>query len=345
MQEILDGPIAVEENELPPPDETEEEMKLREEDKTWLRDEIKLAMQEVLAEGIGPLVDQRIEKSWRHKSWPILRNIGVIALVVTVVLTLFIFAMTEHSAANTRLGAEKEFEGETKQHLANLDESIRRLEGLLKDVKGSVSGLRLSGLTAQPTTAKTVQQLSKIVESAKSADQKIDPNAIADSGRLLIQESATNPEAWRAAGLLVDYKSSLNAAAAPSIANQIEYKNVHADLGIEGSEPWVGRLGAIGSAQGDDRAQIRPLTQPDNVNDPKTGVAYFVVNGGLLDIDGLLLRNVIVVNSKVVYRGKPVRMTHVYFVNCTFEMQRAKNTFKFAESILSLEPSTTFSGE
>ncbi len=96
MQQLLDEPLLIKDNELPPLDENEEEMKLREDDKTWLRDEIKAAMQEVLAEGIEPLVDRRIEKSWRHKSWPLLRNVGAITSVVTVVLTLFLFALTEH---------------------------------------------------------------------------------------------------------------------------------------------------------------------------------------------------------------------------------------------------------
>ncbi len=53
------------------------------------------------------------------------------------------------------------------------------------------------------------------------------------------------------------------------------------------------------------------------------GPEFFLAEGISLPLDGLRLRNVIFLNSKMIYAGGPAEMENVYFVNCTFDVRRS----------------------
>lgn len=59
-----------------------------------------------------------------------------------------------------------------------------------------------------------------------------------------------------------------------------------------------------------------------------------------MTLDGYRLKNVVFDNVTVVYRGGPLIMESVYFVNCKFELQKDDRGQKFAQDILDHVPAT-----
>ena len=56
--------------------------------------------------------------------------------------------------------------------------------------------------------------------------------------------------------------------------------------------------------------------------------------------DGFQLRNVIFDGVGIEYKGGPIRLENVYFVNCTFDVQRTSEGQEFAKATLSHVPVT-----
>ncbi len=85
---------------------------------------------------------------------------------------------------------------------------------------------------------------------------------------------------------------------------------------------------------------------PDKNLSKPNGPAVLFLDGGTVVLDGMYFKRVIIRNAKVVYRGGPVHMEDVYFVNCTFTWEPTqKNTLLFARSVFSPDSATTFSAE
>jgi hypothetical protein len=101
---------------------------------------------------------------------------------------------------------------------------------------------------------------------------------------------------------------------------------------------------SIGTVPHDVAAKIAPIGT-DIDNDLKVGDAYIVEDGGGIIIDGMEMRDVVFRGTHIVYNGGPIRMTNVYFLNCTFEMEPKKNTRNLAIAVLAPSPAITFSGE
>lgn len=80
-----------------------------------------------------------------------------------------------------------------------------------------------------------------------------------------------------------------------------------------------------------------------NKNVPN-GPRYISAEGGAVILDGMELKNVVFSNTQIVYNGGPLRMTDVYFLNCTFAMRQNHNAQNLAAAILSPSASTAFTG-
>ncbi|MGH9598966.1 MAG: hypothetical protein ACRD27_03830 [Terracidiphilus sp.] len=56
------------------------------------------------------------------------------------------------------------------------------------------------------------------------------------------------------------------------------------------------------------------------------------------------MKRILIENAEIVYDGGPLQMEDVYFVNCTFTFAHQRNDELLAESLLSPDAKTTFSG-
>jgi hypothetical protein len=78
-----------------------------------------------------------------------------------------------------------------------------------------------------------------------------------------------------------------------------------------------------------------------NRNNP-IGRAYVVGVGGEVVLDNMNMRNVVFQNAHIKYSGGPVKMSNIYFVNCTFDLPKNEQGEQFALSILD-SPAISFS--
>ena len=72
------------------------------------------------------------------------------------------------------------------------------------------------------------------------------------------------------------------------------------------------------------------------------GDEYIFAKGGAFVIDGMQMKNVIFTNVHIIYHGSPLQMDNVFFVNCTFSVDRQPSGQSFADTFLKSGPSTTF---
>ena len=309
MQTVLDYEAIVEENELPPQIENEEDMALNEVDKAWIKQEIQAAHKR---SGLGKLTGF-------IKDWSGTGAAGAILLL-----------------AFTQWSAYTEFRTHANDRLDVIEKKLSVLGGTFAE-------LQLNDLSNQPLNGPTVKKITSLVASAIQNKENINPEALSSLGQKIIQASDKQPDAWVAALAVLDYKSFANqqAASIPVVGIPAIYTHYRLAIPTGMKAPTFRVSGNVpeGSA-----ARFNPIGDDRNYGQPK-GNAFIFGEGGNVALDGMQLRNVVLRNVKIFYGGGPLIMENVYFVNCTFEMQRAKNTFELAESIISPEPATTFSGE
>jgi hypothetical protein len=324
MQVVLDEPIAVEENGLPPQIENEEDMGIRKEDWPLIHAEL----------------DKRIEALQPH-GWQKFLNwakeIGIIGSYLTLLASLLAIALSAVYVAVTRVAAQATFQSDTKH---SLDEITQHLD----KIDGTIATANLDRLSKLPITPQTIAEVSRVVRQAREEAQKIDPTVVSAAGQNYLQASVSQPEAWKAASELLQYKSSLNASSAASLLDQINYKNVTWTRSNPLSKKWEGRLGFIGKGEGANAADLREIESPgaNLVSSP----SYVVLNGGNVDLDGIFMKRVIIFNAHVIYRGRPTHLDTVYFINCTFDFDRQNRTsLMLADAVFAPGPATSFSGE
>ncbi len=69
----------------------------------------------------------------------------------------------------------------------------------------------------------------------------------------------------------------------------------------------------------------------------QSGPRYVIVDGpsdGFNDLDEMRFKNIIFTNTAISYKGGPLVLDNVYFVNCTFTIARDSGGQRFAKSIL-----------
>jgi hypothetical protein len=108
-----------------------------------------------------------------------------------------------------------------------------------------------------------------------------------------------------------------------------------ADQAPNGMQPPS--VSASGSAPAESAAKLQTIGENRNEK-LNVGDAYLILDGGALALDATEFRNVILRNVHIYYYGGPVKMTNVYFVNCTFEMKPGQNSQKLALATLAGGP-------
>jgi hypothetical protein len=166
---------------------------------------------------------------------------------------------------------------------------------------------------------------------------------VSDTGKRLVSASDHNSAAWDVALQYADYKSTLNDGS-PSLPKfdtpGEQFEDYYPQVIPSGYS--IPDMKHYGIAPKESEAQFMVIGHDPNKN-LKYGIALLSVEGGGLVVDGMQIRNVVFRNVHVVYRGGIVVMSNVYFVGCTFEMQRNNNSLLFADSVLGSDPATSFS--
>jgi hypothetical protein len=236
-----------------------------------------------------------------------------------------------------------------------------RIDTLLKDA--------LERAFPKPTASpvelrKSLEQVPALLNLAQNQNIKLNTDLIRNYGKQvdsLSRDPSISAAVWKTTKTLIDYRTFLNESLAPTVPTSKGAKgdrfgfviNVRGLPGFPFSSYSFG-LTKNDSVPVDEGAMMQPmkpnsaemnLLHPEAKFVPRY-IAMSSPNQSIeVSLDGMLLRNVIFQNLRIVYQGGPLFMKNVYFVNCTFEMQPSVNTHGLAVAMLAPSPATTFSGE
>ena len=84
----------------------------------------------------------------------------------------------------------------------------------------------------------------------------------------------------------------------------------------------------------DKAAVIERIGHPLNTDQPE-GPGFFLLEGpSTLHLDGYRLKNIIFRGVKIEYKGGPIEMENVYFVNCTFDFRPTPEAQQLSKAVL-----------
>ena len=224
--------------------------------------------------------------------------------------------------------------------IASLGERVARLEGQLN----------IKTAAAAPTSKEAADDAKKTLENAKSANLKFDVNVIRDAGDQFLSAGQKDPIAWDAALAFVEYRSWLNLSVSP-VSGKAQGKNTNyryqlnlipnPDVHAQTTPVVAARVTEIfGPVAAEDSARIESLDKPQVEG---SGVRYLVVQGitDIIVLDGEYLKNAVIRDSVVEYRGGAVRLQNVYFINCTFRFHQSRRSASLGRTMLA-SASVTF---
>jgi hypothetical protein len=319
MQVTLDGPIVVEENESSP-EENEEDMGIRKEDWPQIYAEIDNRVESLRPQGFKKHLESL-------KTW------GAISALWAVPLSLLAMVITLGVFASNRITKEATFEQKT-------DDEYKRVDERLTAIQTSLSGLKLSVLSSQPVTRDTVDEVRRLVSTATTDGTQIDPSVVSSAGVKFVDASKIQPDAWKAATVLLDYRTKSNIE--PTVGKWIvldpnDLKNFSQYTLPQGAGP----MSSVGSVPVDQAAQIFPLGEPDPNKNKQKGNELVKIHGGVVPLDGMRMRHVVIENALIRYGGGPLSLEDVKFVNCRFEMPPRPNGQLLATAIFT-DPTINF---
>jgi hypothetical protein len=229
---------------------------------------------------------------------------------------------------------------------------VNGIEVFLHDNAGVISGLHLQQSAGNPTIPRDVAEAKKVLETAKAKNVKIDANIVENVGKRFVEAGIGNEEVWSAALAFVGYRSFLNSRPNDAVNSTA--------LPPQGTENYTmgpnilnfpeAKIYSFGSRLSPtdstyqapaDRAAFRPIGTPDANEGHVHTNSFLLIAGADLVLDNLYARNVVVENSHVTYRGGPLILSNVTFINCTFDVVRKPIGQEFAEKALASVP--TFS--
>lgn len=211
-------------------------------------------------------------------------------------------------------------------------------------VETKLSGLSLKQAAANPTDPDSIKETEQVLISAKARKIRIDKGTVKQAGERFIRASETDVDPWHAVMVFLAYQSFLNADLAAELSRlagperaETRYSLVRPDTpGL--TSPSFRHYGKVPL----DRAVIlEPIGAGLNANN-EYGDAYLLGEGGAIQIDGHEMRNVILRNVHIIYRGRATKLQNVYLINCTFEVTREPEGRSFALAMLEYSPAITF---
>ncbi len=285
-----------------------------------------------------PVADKR---PWWKEQW-----VGTVAqwAAFCAMLALFLVGRScNHASEDFKLKVDERINsklGPVDTKLGDLIQRVSKIEGKLDVLtvdQKRITRLQLNKLSAQ-------------ISAAQRSKTKIDPQVIAVMAKDVVSLSSSNDPvisdlAWKLANQLLTYRSFLAVSQAPKISLT---KPVRAPFHFEVNArrlPGYPLAGTLVKAEFSGKPV--PMSQAARFerighNDAfSVGPSYYIVNAGEgteITLDGFHLKNVILRNATIVYRGGPLILENVYFVNCRFNISKTDAGIEFADNVVSSVP-------
>jgi hypothetical protein len=232
-------------------------------------------------------------------------------------------------------------------YLSWLGLSVVHLGHKLAEIIVLIAPEKLNEAASKPTNPQGVKEAKEILAIAKRDGKKLDLPTITDSGKKFADAGEKNKDSWDAALAFVNYRSYLNIGSLPtSQANFVEPPRgtIIATFKIDFEGPY-----AFDYFWDDAIVPIEQSFLYEKINEPSgrtLGHEFLMLKNGRgageIKIDGYRLKNVIFDGVRISYKGGPLILDNVRFINCTFDIAREPLGFSLAHILLGPNPSITY---
>jgi hypothetical protein len=307
---------------------TEASMPLNQTDKAWITLEIQNALRR---KGWGRLTG--FLKDWSG------------AGAAIAILVLFF----------TQWTAYVEFRTKTGDRLDAIEKVLPQISASLELLKPHASNTlpRIMKDAIQDKAARKIGLQTVAALATQAQEQKVaaDPLQIADVGKTLTSMPAlfkqqNNADAWSALTGLLNYSSFLKAASyfSGEQPQPLTFAPIEYDIGGTAGKSFDVTLYSLGGM-----VPIAEAARAEHIVNPKPIAASMapkivVVKGKpeqVISLDGHRLKNIVILNMTIEYRGGPAILENVSFVNCIFRLAQQPQCVDFGKSVFA-STTTTF---
>ena len=299
--------------------------------KTW-------AFAKKIGQELHRVFDEKVEAlkphGWQKFRYWVQEN-GIITSYISIIIAMAALTLGALYFAFNRVAAEGKFQGDTSRHLDDIDKHLQAIDN-------SFVSFRFSALSSQPVTKDSVAAIERVVLTASSQNIPLDHSTVTKVGGQLIEAVDHVSTAWSATTALLEYASTQTRNWLPSDIQQIRKPSF--ETHYRRPVGWEGNLVAAGMGEYPNVPQLRQIGLPDANEKLIEGPSYLILEGGVVRLDEMIMKRVIIRDATVIYQGGPALLQGVYFVNCKFEIQ-PKQTGQLLATAIFANPATNFSGE
>jgi len=245
---------------------------------------------------------------------------------------------------DSRLNETLKQKGGINETIQNLNTTTQRLDATVQTLSPYIRDMviRQFDFVSKLPRRALIEKLPAVTDLVNVAiDQKIeiDQKVLSATGVNLVDASADAPSAWSSALKLVSLKSlNVKIPILPDTRRSATDYVMQSPKGVR----WTGEIYALGSTNQDEAAQANRIGVDANLNVP-VGPGFLLVEKGSVLLDGMHFKNLIFQDAQIHYLGGSVQLENVYFLNCSFEIERKPSVKNFLIAALSPQPSTNFS--
>lgn len=292
--------------------------------------------------------------SFVHKhptlAWALAIAVPTVLAVGAVVVTVFVGLLPhlENDAVLRIKNQVTESLQEPSQKIGRMSDDIAEIKGTLKAWAPLMTAQFFKRAATLPDKQfmESLPQLKAVAQVARESKSEVAAKDISEIGKrtiaLAVGHSDSSTLAWETTTSLLQYRSALNSLAPPPnlgdekpisyprFTTQYSFKR---QLGFEA--PLFGTVGTVPR----DQAAVMDYIGHDLNAKLAVGNALLIGRGGTFQLDNMHMKNVVLINVHVVYEGGPIILENVYFMDCTFEIKRGRNSQAFSARLI--EPAPT----
>jgi hypothetical protein len=224
------------------------------------------------------------------------------------------------------------------------NDQIERLSNQIEKLSNQIGQLRAQSYASQPTNKQNQEAAKQLIADAvNSKIPLISLKTIEETGKAFAKAGATDPAAWGVALDCLQYVSFVSREP-PLLQPRKDIKSLGITswpMAIPGNHVAIG---LFGEADLESSAISEMIASPINYSNvaikPPEYIRFTLVpvpnslsNDDIL-LDGRRLRSVVFKDLHIVYNGGALDMKDVWFVNCTFNIERQQPGFKLANQLL-----------
>jgi hypothetical protein len=279
---------------------------------------------------------------WQRNPWAIPTLISAPMALLSVFLSVYVPRLMDHSTKDLKFQIDERIEQKLKDHrFDELVSSVDQMKGELKSISDNLNLLLAKNIKqvaylSPAQLEKQLPQLNQILDIAAKHRVAVGQDVVVEIHKGLSRVLANGvPAAWDSMLHLASYESAFSLPPKESDGEKVPILNNKMTTSYELGDPPPGDvMPSMQSAVGPNpvpksaAAHYEPIGKDLNPGNEYGNTFIFIQGGGVV-IDGRQIRNVVFSNVHIVYRGGPVEMANVTFVNCRFSVENTSSGQQF----------------